>query len=446
MKKAGAKFIAVWDALCRVRWQRFVSVRFFCATLAATTLVQFVINPANAPIGASSASASSDATPYVGFSLALREAYLDLARAEGETLGADFDRSLLDRNLKVLDERIWPEPERPAAFGLDGPTGIAVDEARLRLLRLYGLAAREAYPRPAAAAQTALECWALRAALRRDAAAIGACEERFYAAIIVLEDWLLPLRTQDPFHRRLAREYLAYANYKAVGEGDQIDARHFADKGLRAAEAQGPLEPEELERWFGLERSELHDLSLWRIRLSLALEKHRTGSNAVAAAIALARFDCWIERAAERAGAAAAAKCRGEFIDAMRRIEDGAGPESETIAVRFGYDRLSLTADERAKIAHAARQALERNAMISVSALASPRGRLAVETRQAWRRAEQVIDALAEAGVPAERIRLLQRAALAGENDAGSRRVEISWLVEAPPVAAASEASSIRSR
>ena len=93
--------------------------------------------------------------------------------------------------------------------------------------------------------------------------------------------------------------------------------------------------------------------------------------------------------------------------------------------MRFGYDRLSHTADERAKIARAARQALERNAMISVSALASPRGRLAVETRQAWRRAEQVIDALAEAGVPAERIRLLQRAALAGENDAGFRRVEI---------------------
>jgi outer membrane protein OmpA-like peptidoglycan-associated protein len=425
VKAAGAKFIAAWTALRRVRWKRFVSLRFWGATLAATTLVQFVINPANAPIGVTPVNASADAAPYVGFSLALRDAYVDLARAEGETQGADFDRALLDRNLKALDERIWPEPERPSAFGLDGPTGIAFDEARLRLLRLYGLAAREAYPRQAAAAQTALECWALRAALRRDGAAVGACEERFFAGIIALEELLLPLRTQDPFHRRLAREYLAYANYKAAGEGDQIDARHFADKGLRAAEAQGPIEPEELERWFGIERDELHELSLWRIRLALALEKHRAGPNAVAAAIALARFDCWVERAAERAGAAAAAKCRGEFIDAMRRIEDGAGSQSETIAVRFGYDRLSLSHAERDKVARAAREALERNAIVSVSALASPRGRTAVEARQAWRRAEEVAAALAALGVPAERIRLLQRAALADENEARFRRVDI---------------------
>ena len=67
----------------------------------------------------------------------------------------------------------------------------------------------------------------------------------------------------------------------------------------------------------------------------------------------------------------------------------------------------------------------ERNATISVSALASPRGKVAVEARQAWRRAETVAEALAALGVPAERIRLVQRAALATENEAGLRRVDI---------------------
>jgi hypothetical protein len=68
---------------------------------------------------------------------------------------------------------------------------------------------------------------------------------------------------------------------------------------------------------------------------------------------------------------------------------------------------------------------LERNAFVSVSALALPRGHRDIETRQAWRRAETVAEALAEAGVPAERIRLLQRAALAKEIESGVRRVDI---------------------
>lgn len=424
MKGAGAKFIVALRLLRRVRWQRFASVRFLGTTLAATAVVQLISFPANAPSGGA-AFAAADQAAYVGFSAELREAYGALARTEGEMLGADFDPALLDRNLKSLDARIWPEPQRPAELGLDGPSGIAIDEARLRLLRLYALGARESQPRQAAAAQTALECWALRAALRRDGAALAECETRFFAAVIALEDWLLPLRTLDPFHRRLAREYLAYAHYKAAIEGDQIDARHFADKGLRAAEATGTIEPEELERWFAFERGERHDLSLWRIRLDLALEKHRTGPHAISAAIALARYDCWVDRAAEHARAAHAAKCRGEFIDAMRTLEDGSAVSAETVAVRFGYDRLALGAEERAKIARAARQAIERNSIVSVSALASPRGHRDVEARQAWRRAESVAEALAEAGVPAERIRLLQRAALAAENDAGFRRVDI---------------------
>lgn len=428
MKGAGAKFAVALQWLRQVRWQRFIGARFLGTTLAATVLVQLIAFPAYAPIGAAAGPAPEQAA-YVGFSAALREAYGALAGAESAALGDDFDRRPLDRAVKRLDARAWPEPPRPDARGLDGPSGVAVDEARLRLLRLYGLSAREAHPREAAAAQTALECWALRAALRRDAEAVADCRDRFFAAAVALEDALLPLKTRDPFHRRLAREYLAYAHYKSAAVGDQIDARHFADKGLRAAEAgaeaQTAIEPEELERWFAFERGELHDLSLWRIRLGIAIERHRAGPQAETAAIALARFDCWVDRAAEHARAAEAAKCRGEFIDAMRALEGGPPAPGETVAVRFGYDRLALGAGERAKIRHAARSALERNAVVSVAALALPRGHRDVETRQAWRRAETVAEALADAGVPAERIRLLQRAALAKEDEAGFRRVDI---------------------
>src|SRR5262249_38592989 len=160
--------------------------------------VQLMSSPAHAPAIAPAGDAA-----YVSFSVALRQAYAEFARAEGETLGGDFDRAPLDRKLKALEERVWPQPEHPAALGLDGPTGLAIDEARPRLRRLYGLGAREAHPRESATAQTALDCWALRAALRRDGAATDECENRFFATVIALEDGLLPLKTQDPFHRRL---------------------------------------------------------------------------------------------------------------------------------------------------------------------------------------------------------------------------------------------------
>lgn len=430
---AGAKFAELWRLL-PVRWARFASVRFWAVVLVAIAWSQAVVGPAHAPNAVTSRTelASDPDRPnpqtYVGFGVALREAYAEFTRTEAEAHGADFDAEPFARNLKALAERVWPEPLEPASLGLDGATGVAVDEGRLRLLRVFALGARELHPRIAAGAQAALECWATRAAARRDDAAKAECKTRFFEAVVALEDGLLPLRTPDTFNRRLAREYLAYAYFKAAAEGDQIDARHFADKGLRAADAQS-LEPEELARWFGLERAEARGLAFWRIRLEMAIEKHRAGPLAATAAVALARYDCWVDRTAERAGRDFAAKCRGEFIDAMRRLDDVVMPDTETVPVRFVYDRLNLAQAERDKIERAARDVLERNAIVAVAAVTA-RGHWNVEGRLAWRRAEAVAGALAELGVPPERIRLLQRDGLPAETEPGARRVDI--VIEAP--------------
>ncbi len=330
MTGAGAIF-AGWWKLLPVRWARFASLRFWGVVAAAIAWSQAVVGPAHAPnavtarIEIASDPDRRDPQPYIGFGVALREAYAEFMRTEAAAHGDDFDGAPFARNLKALAERVWPDPLEPGALGLGGATGIAVDEGRLRLLRVFALGARELHPRIAAGAQSALECWATRAAVHRDDAAKAECKTRFFEAVLALEDGLLPLRTPDTFNRRLAREYLAYAHYKAAAEGDQIDARHFADKGLRAAEAQ-PLEPEELTRWFGLDRPEARDLAFWRIRLEMAIEKHRAGPLAATAALALARYDCWVDRTAEFAGADFAAKCRGEFIDAMRRLDDVVAP------------------------------------------------------------------------------------------------------------------------
>ena len=113
------------------------------------------------------------------------------------------------------------------------------------------------------------------------------------------------------------------------------------------------------------------------------------------------------------------------------RIDAPAGPDTESIPIRFAYDRLVLDGAERAKVARAAKDTLERNAVVAVAALSSLRGHWDVESRHAWRRAETVAAMLAAHGVPAERIRLLQRAASDSENESGLRRVEI--VLQAPP-------------
>ncbi|MCW5771331.1 MAG: hypothetical protein KIT16_06820 [Rhodospirillaceae bacterium] len=426
MRAAGAIIVGLWKGLRSIRWRRFTSVGFLATTVVAVAVVQLVPRQANAPSGAAPLDrANAPKVEYFSFTAALREAYVEKERSGRAALGDDFDDTYYQQNLQALEARVWPEPPQPGAIGLDGPTGVAVDEARLRLLRLYDLGAREAYPRQAAAAQVALECWVTRSMMRRDAAAVADCAARFFDSVVVLEDWLLPVKSLDPFQRRLAREYLAYANYKATVEGDEIDARYFADKGLRAAEAQRKSQPEELVRWFAPDRPELQELAFWRIRLGLVLQKYRTGTRALAAAVALARYDCWVERAAGRADLDHVAKCRGEFVDLMRLLEDRPPAEAETIAIRFPFDQLALPPDERAKLERAAEAAISRNAVVNVTAVAPARGRAELRSRETWRRAETVAAALTGLGIPGERIRLLQRAALPGEKDPGFRRVDI---------------------
>ncbi len=432
MRAAGARLLAAVEPLLHWRWERLARPRFLLAAAAAIAASATLAFPAHAPVDALRAPAAGDAgAQYVGFAAALTQAYREFLR-DAALPGTEFDGATFLRRLDAATRREWPAPEPPETLGLRGPGAVALAEARARLMRLNGLGAREAHPQQSAAAQLAWDCWAERLAARRDQAAIDECAEKFHSAVLVIEDWLLPLRAGDVFNRRLAREYLAYANYKAAVEHDMIDARHFADKGLRTAEAAIPVEPEATERWLVPGHAAIADFAAWRQRLVAAIAAHRTGHRAAWAAVAQARFDCWLERAAGAASAAAIAKCRGEFIDAINQLEDRPagtaaleGAAAEPVAVRFAYGHLALDGAERRKIAQAAQAALARNAPVSIVAVVGLRGNSAVEGQMSWRRADVVADAVAAAGVPAERIRVLQRAAVPADEENGRRRVEI---------------------
>jgi OOP family OmpA-OmpF porin len=374
-------------------------------------------------------------TDGVTFGQALLREYGALIVSESRSYQAEFDRAHFDRKIQALSQGEVPAPDRPRAVGVAGPAAVAQGEARARLVRLFDLGARERWPTLTARAQVELECWMFRTAARIGRDGIADCEARFAATTRQIEDAVLPLRTASEFSRTLVREYLAYAAYEGTDGGDFIDSRHFAAKAVRAAEAEKPaeVEPEIVSRWPLADQREAQIFGQWRARLAKALDAHREGKLAAVAAVAQVRFDCWIERASERADADHVNRCRGEFVTALRALEGLAQEPPVRVEVGFDLDRANLRHAERGRIETAARLAVARDAQsVSVVASAEGMGRESFVARLALRRAEVVAAELARLGVPPERIRVMHAAPVeralpraAGLRRAGDQRAAI---------------------
>ncbi len=122
----------------------------------------------------------------------------------------------------------------------------------------------------------------------------------------------------SPFTQNLASEYRTYANMKLDETFDYPDALHFARKGLASAAGEVVM-PEPISDW-NLNVQHMEELGTARGRLITAFD---LGGREVApreAAIAQARFDCWIEEQEENWGGDPAA-CKAQFMDAMAALE-----------------------------------------------------------------------------------------------------------------------------
>lgn len=362
---------------------------------------------------AAAAATGAAARPAAGeFARALGRLYAEFARDETERYGLEFDRVRYLLKAREAENGRAPAPELPAALGLGGTTLTTLKEGRARLVRLLAGAGPARAPEALARAQVDYECWLSRAAGRAGSDGIRDCAERFAEAIRAAEDALLPLPTTHAFARLVAREYLAYADYKARDEGDFIAARYFAAKGLAAARAANgdDIQPEALALWDIPAETALPELGVWRDRLGRALARHRDSRLVATAAVAQARFDCWVERAAKRERPGAIAKCRGEFLEAMRVLEGivtgrapAAAAADSSYVVPFDLRSSNIRRDAAQQIRAAARVALERNAR-SVSVVGLPGGP-AADPRLALKRADATARELARLGVPSDRIR-----------------------------------------
>jgi OOP family OmpA-OmpF porin len=181
------------------------------------------------------------------------------------------------------------------------------------------------------------------------------------SAVPVYGDEMDRAREMQPggtsFDSYLAREYRDFFLFEADEMYDWIDADYFAGKALSAQE-QGNVQPEDPADW-DIDAAHMPELSSARQDLMAAFSQGGKETAPEAAAIAQAKYDCWVEQQEEGHQPTHIAACRQDFIAALAEFEDAMEtaeapmPEPETrlvmgeelarTIVYFEFDKANLT-------------------------------------------------------------------------------------------------------
>lgn len=241
----------------------------------------------------------------------------------------------------------------------------------------------------------------------------------------------------SPFSQRLTAEYKNYVRAKQRAL-DYTDARHFARKGLLSAEGTVVM-PEPLSNWH-LSESSAKDLRAGRAELLGVLNAGARAQAPFEAAIAQAKFDCWIEQEEQRFVIQTDPTCRAEFESALSEVKSrmvAALPQSEKVnepipqtidpnavpaemdegmfLAFFDFDQSSLNDIGLDVINQVAEQAKKRQDLesIVITGHADTAGPAGYNQRLSQRRADAVREALIARGVDAQLIDASGR----GENE-----------------------------
>lgn len=122
----------------------------------------------------------------------------------------------------------------------------------------------------------------------------------------------------SPFTQALSAEYRDYANKQQNVDFDYPDALHFARKGLAASAGEIVL-PEPVSDW-NLKPEHVEELAAARSQLTIALDRGAREAAPKEAAVAQARFDCWIEQQEENWDKAENVTCKKQFWDALNAL------------------------------------------------------------------------------------------------------------------------------
>ncbi len=134
----------------------------------------------------------------------------------------------------------------------------------------------------------------------------------------------------SPFTQSLAAEYRDLSNREQNVNFDYPDALHFARKGLAAAAGEVVL-PEPVSDW-NLKPEHIEELSAARSGLIAALDRGGRETSPKIAAVAQARFDCWIERQEENWNKHSNdIDCKSQFLDALNQLGGAAVPPADVM-------------------------------------------------------------------------------------------------------------------
>ena len=149
----------------------------------------------------------------------------------------------------------------------------------------------------------------------------------------------------DPFTRRLAAEYRQTVAFEAGEMYDWGDAAYFARKGTQVAAGE-LLPPEAVEDW-EIPNSLVEEMSVAHGRLAKVLDDGARDVDPDAAAVAQAKFDCWLEQQEENHQPDHIAACRDGFLAALTEIEGQLAPAATTDIpvhlVFFDHDSTEIT-------------------------------------------------------------------------------------------------------
>lgn len=143
-----------------------------------------------------------------------------------------------------------------------------------------------------------------------------------------------------PFTQQLASEYRALALFEGDEMADWKDADYFARKGLAAAGGE-TVPPTDLADW-NLPAASLDELRTARASLLEQLDGGARDSQPMEAAMAQARFDCWVEQVEENFQPDDIAACRDEFYELLEKL-DPVAAAADVYIVFFDWDKSDIT-------------------------------------------------------------------------------------------------------
>ncbi len=226
----------------------------------------------------------------------------------------------------------------------------------------------------------------------------------------------------SPFTQYLAGEYRDFTNRELNQMFDYPDALHFARKGLATAAGEVVM-PEPISDW-NLNPQHMEELSTARGRLVVAFDLGGREVAAQQAAIAQARFDCWIEQQEENWQDTDISECKNQFMEAMNALEGMIKPmapvapvaevpsepmkvEDAMYLVFFDFDKSAVAASGESVLDAVGTEVKSRSLnVLNVVGHTDRAGARTYNNRLAMKRANAVRDALVNRGVDASLIKV----------------------------------------